>query len=58
MNNQEVMNALSDIEEFFFYKKNNPMELSSCEADLKQMHADIKALLEKWHKITGLRIEY
>ena len=58
MNNQDVLNTLSDIEEFFFYKKNNPQDLEAFQSDLAQMYSEVKELLLKWHMMTGCKIEY
>ena len=57
MNAQEVMNALSEIEQFFFYKKKNPQELEYFQTELTQMHEEAKTLLCQWHNLTGCKVE-
>ena len=57
MNAQEVLNRLSELEEYFFYKKNDPRELEQSKEELKQMHKNIKSLLNQWHNLTGCTIE-
>jgi len=53
MNNQEVFDALAELEQFFFYKKNSPGELSAFWSQLAQMHEEVKTLLCQWHNLTG-----
>lgn len=55
MDNQEVLNALAELEEFFFYKKNNPGELSAFWLQLARMHAEVRTLLCQWHNLTGCK---
>ena len=57
MNAQEVLNRLSGLEEYFFYKKNDPRELEQSKEELEQMHKNIKSLLNQWHNLTGCTIE-
>jgi hypothetical protein len=57
MNRQEVMNTLAELEEYFFYKKNNPGDLSEMQASLEEIHHNIKAELERWHRMTGCKIQ-
>lgn len=53
MSNQEVFNALAELEQYFFYKKNNPGELSAFWPQLIEMHEEVKTLLCQWHNLTG-----
>ena len=57
MNAQEVLNRLSELEEYFFYKKNDPRELEQSKEEIEQMHKNIKSLLNQWHNLTGCTIE-
>lgn len=51
--NQEVFNALAELEEFFYYKMCNPGELSPHWSILAEMHISVKELLRQWHNLTG-----
>jgi hypothetical protein len=55
--NQEVLEKLSELEEFFFYKKNNPEELAPFFLRLAEMHTSVKTLLCQWATLTGLKIQ-
>ena len=57
MNRQEAMNALAELEEYFFYKKNNPQDLAEMYFSLDEIHHNIKAILEKWHRMTGCKVQ-
>ena len=57
MNAQEALNRLSELEEYFFYKKNDPRELEQSKEELEQMHMNIKSLLNQWHNLTGYTFE-
>ena len=57
MNAKDVLNRLSELEEYFFYKKNDPRELEQSKEELKQMHKNIKSLLNQWHNLTGCTFE-
>lgn len=56
MNAQEVLYRLSELEEYFFYKKNDPRELEQSKEELEQMYKNIKLLLNQWHNLTGCTI--
>lgn len=51
MTEQEVFNMLSDLEEYFYYKRDqlNPT--------LDEIHDRIKKSLEDWHEYTGCKNE-
>ena len=51
--NQEVFNMLSELEEYFYYKLQNPEELSRFWGTLAEMYEDTKTMLLQWHKMTG-----
>lgn len=53
MNNQEIFNTLSELEQALFYKKLNPEELQAFQGILIQMHGEVKTLLCQWHNLTG-----
>jgi hypothetical protein len=53
MNNQEIFNTLSELEQALFYKKLNPEELQPFQTILYQMHSEVKTLLIQWHNLTG-----
>lgn len=53
MNNQEIFNTLSELEQALFYKARNPEELQSFQGILIQMHGEVKTLLIQWHNLTG-----
>lgn len=53
--NQEIFETLSALEEFFFYKKNNPEELEPFRHNLFEMHQEIKTLVCQWHNLTGCK---
>lgn len=55
--NQEIFNIISDLEEYFYYKKQNPQELEPFFSILSEMHEEAKALLCQWHNITGCKNE-
>ena len=43
--NQEIFNMLSELEEFFYYKLQNPEELSRFWGTLAEMYEDTKTML-------------
>ena len=51
--NQEIFNALSELEEFFYYKMQNPEELSGQFDELVKLHEESKFMLKRWHDLTG-----
>ena len=53
--NQEVFNMLSELEEFFYYKMQNPEELSPFWSILSEMHTSTKTLLIQWSNLTGCK---
>ena len=53
--NQEVFNMLSELEEFFYYKLQNPEELSPFWTILSEMHQSAKTLVCQWHNLTGCK---
>lgn len=53
---QEVLEKLSELEEFFFYKKKNPEELEPFSRILFEMHTSVKTLLCQWATLTGQKI--
>ena len=55
MNNQEIFNMLSDLEEFFYYKMQNPEELGAFWPQLAEMHSEAKTMLCQWHNLTGCK---
>lgn len=57
MTEQEVLNKLSELEEYFFYLKNNRAQLKD-DISINAIHQDIKKSLERWHRYTGLTIEF
>jgi hypothetical protein len=57
MNNQEIFNTLSELEQALFYKKLNPEELQPFQSILYQMHSEVKTLLIQWHNLTGCKNE-
>ena len=57
MNNQEIFNTLSDLEQALFYKARNPEELQAFQGILMQMHGEVKTLLIQWHNLTGCKNE-
>jgi len=57
MDNQQVMEMLSEIEEYFFYRKNNPEELQAFWSILVEMHEAAKTLVCQWHNLTGCSIK-
>ena len=56
MNNQEALEKLADIEEFLYYKMQNPEELAQHWRILAQMHDEAKTLLCQWHNLTGCKL--
>ena len=57
MSYQEAMNKLADLEEFFYYLMINPGDLGEMYSSVQEMHHNTKALLEKWHRMTGCKTE-
>ena len=57
MNNQEIFNALSELEQALFYKMHYPDDLQAFQALLIQMHGEVKTLLIQWHNLTGCKNE-
>lgn len=55
MSNQEVFNMLSELEEFFYYKMQNPEELGPFWKNLAEMHEEAKTMLCQWHNLTGCK---
>lgn len=55
MTNQEVFDRLSELEEFFYCKLQNPEEMMPFWSILAQMHQDAKTMLVQWHNLTGCR---
>ena len=53
MDNQEIFDALVNLEEALFYRKNDPRELSAYADALKEMHETIRNYVLKWHALTG-----
>lgn len=58
MTNQEAMNALSMLEEFFFCRSMDPKDLGSENADgLRAISGAMKTALFRFHTMTGLNVE-
>jgi hypothetical protein len=55
MSEQEVFNSLSELEEFFYYRLQNPGGLPW--NILAQLHNEIKTALVQWHNLTGCKNE-
>ena len=53
MSNKEALETLSKLEEFFFYKMQNPEELGPFWSILADYHSKTKEMLIGWHNITG-----
>lgn len=53
MTEQEVFNSLSKLEEYFFYRLQNPEGLDW--SVLGQLHGEIKTALIQWHNLTGCK---
>ena len=53
MNNQEIFNALAELEQALFYKSRNPEELAAFQPILLQMHREARTMLCQWHNLTG-----
>lgn len=57
MNNKEVLNLLSKLEEFFLYKRRNAQELMPYYRILNELHNEAKTMLIQWANITGEKID-
>ena len=57
MNNKEVLNLLSQLEEFFLYKRWNAQELIDHQRILNLLHDEAKTMLIQWSNITGEKID-
>lgn len=58
MSNKEVINKLSELEEFFFYTvSNTPEELKPFWRVLVEMHTNCRVMTAQWHNITGEMID-
>ena len=55
MSEQEVFNTLSELEEYFFYRMQNPGGLPF--SVLTEMHEEAKTMLHQWHNLTGCNNE-
>lgn len=51
--NQKVFDTLSELEEFFYYKMQNPEELAGHFEDLTKLHEEARFMLRRWHELTG-----
>lgn len=51
MSNQEVFNMLSELEDYFYYRMNNPDGLPF--DDLTNLHNKADEMLRDWHSLTG-----
>lgn len=51
MDNQEIFNMLSSIEESLYYRLNNPETLDW--RMLRDTHENVKTALIQWHALTG-----
>ena len=55
MSEQEVFNKLSELEEYFYYRLQNPKGLPF--DALARLHDEINAAMLKWHELTGCKNE-
>lgn len=55
MDNRKALNTLSELEEFFYYLKQNPEGLNY--SDVEKIHNAINTALIEWHRLTGLTID-
>lgn len=55
MSEQEVFNTLSKLEEYFFYRMQNPGGLPF--SVLTELHEEAKTMLHQWHNLTGCKNE-
>ena len=53
--NQEIFNTLSELEEFFYYKMQNPEELGGHFEELMKIHEEATFLVRRWHELTGCK---
>ena len=51
MSEQQVLNLLADLEEYFYYRQQNPEGLPS--DDLMKLHDTLNDALRLWHRLTG-----
>ncbi len=51
MNRNEVKDMLSEIEEYFFYKENNPRDLWKYSSRIEEIRGHVVAALTMWHCI-------
>ena len=58
MNNQEILNTLSALEEEFYYRYSGGADRENISFDdCMILHSEIDSILTKWHKLTGLTID-
>lgn len=55
MTEQEVFNTLSELEEYLFYRMQNPDGLDYW--TLAEMHNKARVMLKRWHDMTGCKNE-
>ncbi len=55
MNKQEVFNALSELEKYFYYLKLLKDPASDERKPLDELHSKIKSALVQWHDLTGCK---
>ena len=54
MTNNEILEALADIECALYYRKDGSDDLQNVSMeDTEKAHAATRAMLEFWHKVTG-----
>ena len=57
MDNQKILNTLSEIECALYYRRDGSDDSQGVSEDvLDQAHTHVKAALELWHKATGLTL--
>ena len=57
MDEQEAFNKLTELEEFFFYRRLREDRESDEREALDEIHSKIKSALNQWHDLTGYKYE-
>ena len=58
MNNQEILNRLSELESEFYYRADGSNNAEGVNLEnIKQIHTELYNLVAKWNKLTGCTLK-
>ena len=59
MSNQEILEALSEIECYLYYRADGSDDQQGVNpADIRKAHSLVRGALEVWHKATGCTLDH